>query len=312
MNILDSASRIGKQLKTISIGREWIDLYSELSRTISPEAWDTFLQLSRRRSLHYYSFAHALDVINENSVRDDIPFLIDQVHELRASQPLKHFSELSVTLGNNLNQMLKDSIAPTPIPKDFGELKASPKLSRSIQDIHRAFQRSGLLKSSLSFMDSNTNEFPTVIQDFTHKKSEFTNEMDPRIRKLLKRLATTADQEKLLTTMYLVDLVSELALQMVYEAHLDRIVHINPDSIIRSKVKDVKGIRPFYLTLNESMLGIMKENGCFITLWLDGTSQTAIVTNRALQFRKNSHDGFKLKIKGYLYPQNDENLFSYI
>lgn len=309
MNILDSAYRIGQQMKTISIGREWTELYSELSETISPEAWDTFLKIPKEL-LHYYSFAHALDVIKENSERDDIPFLKDQLLELKASKQLKLLSELSITLGNNLNEMLKSSIAPTPVPKDFGQLQATPKLSRSIQDIHRAFQRSGILKSSLRFMDSKTNEFPNILQEFNHEKSGFPHVMDSRIRKLVCRLGATEEQKKLLNIMYLSDLIFEFTLQMVFEAHLNRVVHIDADSIIRSQVKDVKGIRPVYLNLNESMLSkVINEKGHFITVWLDGALQTAIITKRVVRYGKNLPRGFKVVINGYLYPESDVNLF---
>ncbi|MDA8442077.1 MAG: hypothetical protein M0Z55_06840, partial [Peptococcaceae bacterium] len=66
MNILDSAYRIGQQMKTISIGREWKELYVQLSESISPEAWDTFLETSSRGFMHYYSFPHARAVIENN------------------------------------------------------------------------------------------------------------------------------------------------------------------------------------------------------------------------------------------------------
>jgi len=308
MNILDSAYRIGQLMKTISIGSEWIELYSQLSESISPEAWDTFLK-TPRASIHYYSFPHALEVIENNSTRTDIPEILQgQLQELKASPSLKRLSELSVTLGNNLEEMISSALAPRPIPKNFGLLQASPKLSRSIQDIHLAFQRSGILKSILRYIDPKTNEFPSIVNTFNQQKKSLSNHMNPKIRKLVRNLGAIEGQQKLLTVMSMSELILEITKQMVFESHLKRVVNIPSESIVRSVVKNVSGIRPVYLNLDVTMLSQINGNGHFMTVWLAGATQTAIMTRRRIQFGQKASNGFKMTMNGYLYPESDVSL----
>jgi len=308
MNILDAAYRIGQQMKTLPIGREWVELYKQLSQTISPEAWNTFLKTPSGFK-HYYSFAHAMDVIEENSTRDDLPeFLKDQLQELIASQPLKRLSELSVTLGDNLLSMINNSLTPSPIPRDFGELRASPKLSRTIQDLHRAFQRSGILKSMLRYIDPETKELPSIYNTFNQEKSLIPHQLSPEIRKLVRNLGTNQEQQKLLTVMYISDLILEITGQMVFESHLGGVVDIPSDSIIRSVVKDVDGICPVYLRLDESMMSQLNRAGQFIIVWLGGATQIVILTRSKMQFGQKTPGGFKMTVNGYIYPKSDVNL----
>ncbi|MGG0934507.1 hypothetical protein ABHN11_00030 [Brevibacillus centrosporus] len=308
MNILDVAYRIGQQMKTIPIGREWIELYTQLTESISPESWETFLKTSRGL-LNYYSFAHASEVIEENSLRNDLPqYLQEQLKELKASQQLKRLCELSIILGDNLNEMLTSAMAPRAIPKDFGKLQASPKLSRSIKDIHMAFQRSGILKSTLRYLDPKTNEFPSILNTFYEVKNSHATQMSSGIRKVVRNLGSTVELQRMLTVMYISDLLFDITKQMVFESHLKRIVNIPSESIVRAIVKNVKGIRPVYLSLDATMLTMMKETSRFMVVQLAGTAYTVIITSRQLRIGRDVPDGFKMTIKGFLYPQSDVEL----
>jgi len=310
MSILDSAYQIGEQMKTISIGREWNALYSQLSESISQEAWDTYLKTSSRGLMHYYSFPHARDVIEDNSKRHDLPKILqDQLQELIAAEPLKRLCELSITLGNNLEKMIISSMAPRPLPKDFGQLRASAKLSRSIKDMHRAFQRSGILKSSLRYLDPKTDEFPDIVLAF-NKEKNLVHPMDRRIRKIVRRLGSTEQQQKLLSVMYILDLVLEITRQMVFESHLKRVANIPSESIVRSVVKNVKGIRPVCLSLDARMLSQMNGTGHFMTVQLAGAAKTAIITRRRVQFGQDVPSGFKMTMNGYLYFESDVDLLN--
>ena len=310
MSILDSAYQIGEQMKTISIGREWNELYSRLSESISQEAWDTYLKTSSRGLMHYYSFPHAREVIEDNSKRNDLPKILqDQLQELIATEPLKRLCELSITLGNSLEKMIISCMAPRHIPKDFGQLRASAKLSRSIKDMHRAFQRSGILKSSLRYMDPKTNQFPDVVLAF-NKEKNLVHPMDRRIRKIVRKLGSTEQQQKLLSVMYISDLVLEITRQMVFESHLKLVANISSESIVRSAVKNVKGIRPVCLSLDARMLSQMNGTGHFMTVPLAGVKQTAIITRRRVQFGQDVPSGFKMTMNGYLYFESDVDLLN--
>lgn len=311
MNMLDSAYRIGEQMKSISIGREWNELYAQLSESISPEAWDTFLKTSSRGFMHYYSFPHARNVIEDNGKRHDLPKILkDQLQELIASGPLKRLCELSVTIGNNLGELIISAMAPRPIPKDFGQLRASAKLSRSIQDMHRVFQRTGILKSSLRYLDPKTNEFPNVVLAFDQEKNLFSHPMDRRIRKVVRKLGSTEQLHKLLSVMYISDLILEITRQMVFESHLKLVTDIPSESIVRSVVKNVKGIRPVCLSLDMSMLSLINGTGHFMTVRLAGAVQMAIITKRRVQFGQDVPSGFKMTMNGYLYLGSDVDLLN--
>lgn len=308
MNILDSAYRIGQQMKTISIGREWIELYTLLSESISPEAWDTFLN-TPRGFLHYYSFAYAWDVIEKNSTRNDLPqFFQEQLQELKASQALKRLCELSVTLGDNLDRMITSAMDPCSLPKDFGQLLASPKLSRSIKDIHVAFQRSGILKRTLKYLNPKTKELPSILNTFHQEKNSYSNPMSSELRKVVRNLGSTEERQRMLTVLYISDLLFDITRQMVFESHLKRVVNIPSQSIVRAFVKNVKGIHPVYLSLDATMLTHMKMPGYFMTVQLAGTTYTAIITNRQVRFGQDVPGGFKMTMKGYLYPESDVEL----
>lgn len=311
MNILDAAYRIGQQMKTLPIGREWLELYKQLSQTISPEAWDTFLKIPTSSNFtHYYAFANSMIMMEENNSRNDLPEVLQfYLKELIASQSLKHFTELSLILGRNLEEVMMKTLSPHPIPRDFGELRASPKLSRTIQDLHRTFQRAGVFKSMLRYIDPKTNELPSIYNMFIQEKSAISNEFSPKIRKLMRNIGVNHEQRKLLTVMYMSDWILEITKQMVFESHLERVTNIPSDSIVKSVVKDVNGICPIYLRMDSTMLGLMNNPGKFVTVWLAGTSQTIIVTRRKVQFGQNVTSGFKMTMNGYMYPESDVNMF---
>lgn len=311
MNILDAAYRIGQQMKTIPIGREWLELYKQLSQSISPEAWDTFIKMPTSKGfIHYYSFVNNMNIIEGNSTNDDLPEVL-QLHlkELKASQTLKQFTELSLTLGRNLEDVIMKSLLPNTIPRDFGELRASPKLSRTIQDLHRAIQRSGVFKSMLRNKDLLTNSIPNIYNTFIQEKSAISNEFSPRIRRLIRNIGVNHDQQQFLTEMYMLEWIIEITRQMVFESHLERVANIPSDSIVKSVVKDVNGICPIYLKVDATMLSLINSPGIFMTVWLTGTSYTALLTRRKLNFGKNVTSGFKMTMNGYLYPESDMNLF---
>lgn len=308
MNILDSAYRVGQQMKSISIGKEWFKLYEQLSETISPDTWDMFLNIPIGFN-HYYSYPHALKVIEENFTRSDIPeYIQQQIHELKSSHYLKLFCELSVELGDNLEDMLKNVLAPHPIPKDFGKIQASPKLSRSIQDLHRSVQRSGVLKSTLKYYDIEKQDFPGLVDTFYEQKKEIVSPIDSRIRKLIRNIGFTDYQQKMLSALNFSDLIFDLTRQMVFESHLKRILFIPAKNIIRSVVKNVMEIQPVYLSLDASMLIEINGRGHLIMAQLEDATYYAVITRRTIRLGKDIPEGLKISLKGYLYPEYEVNL----
>ncbi|GIO10088.1 hypothetical protein J31TS6_61160 [Brevibacillus reuszeri] len=308
MNILDSAYRVGQQMKSIHVGKTWVELYAQLSESISPETWDMFLKIPSG-FMHYYSYPHALKLIEENSTRSDISeFMLHQMQELKSSQQLKLFCELSVELGDNLNEMVKSVLAPHPIPKDFGKIQASPKLSRSIQDLHRSVQRSGIFKSTLKYYDPKNQDYPSLINAFYEQRNAFSSPIDPRIRKLILKIGSNDYQQKMLSAFHFTDLVFDLTRQIVFESHLKRIPIIPSENIIRSVLKNVNGIQPVYLSLDASMLRDINDRSHLIMAQLKGATYFTVITRRRISWGKEIPEGLKISMKGYLYPEYDVDL----
>jgi hypothetical protein len=312
MNILDAAFRIGQNMSTIPEGREWFDLYTVVSQSISSESWDTFLQIPKG-FMHYYSFPYAWNVVEENSKREDLPKdLKGQLTELIASQSLKQLCDLSLKLGNNLNLMITSILAPHPIPKNFGQLQASLKLIRSIQDMHFVFQRAGLVRQMFRYLDPRRRAFPDVVDTFQQEKKSFTHPLHRGIRRVIRALGSTEEQLRLLKLVHMSDLLLDLARQMVFESHLGQVVFVPNENIVRCSVRDVYGIHVIFLGLNELMLPLMQWHGHFITLRFAGASGTAIITRCQMRFGQVVSGGFKMHMMGYLYPNSDEELINRI
>lgn len=310
MNVLDAASRIGQQMKTIPLGREWIELYTAVASTVSPEAWDTLLKIPIGY-LHYYSFPYAMDIINNNEAREDIPnFLRDTLVELKQSAALQRLCELSVALGKNLNEMVQSTLTPNTIPKDFGQLTASPKLSRSIQDLHTVIQRSRMLHSLFRYLDPTTKQFPTIVDRFYERQRTLRHPLNRQIRSMINDLAQNEEQRTLLSLIYKTDLLLELVKQLVFEAHANRVVEIPIEAVLRVSVRDCGGIQPILVRLDPSQIGFLNSHSSFAKITVNGSRRTILIRGLQIKFRTRDATQFKMHLTGYLYPESDVNVFN--
>ncbi|WP_285767523.1 hypothetical protein [Peribacillus sp. SI8-4] len=303
MNIAETSYKLGKVIKKIDEGKELLDVIKITKEKTSPEAWYNFFKLvisNAREGLgHYYGIPNAYYLLEANKENQKNESLKKEIEEILSIPEYKKLVELGIYFGNAIEELHKDIIAPT-IPKKFAGTVAKPKLKRKIQDLHVSVQRTGIVKYFLREFAQNQNSI-NIFSDYESKRSNYP--FDKKNRLLIHQLARSNEEFNLLISNELISSVFGFMKRLIFEAHLELVIELN-ETEITSQV--MRNISDFGIIRINTINPLLLNQGFTFRIVRQGEENFGFFNKKQSSY---SQEAWNCKLSGYLYTQDDKDMF---
>ncbi|MCL6709296.1 hypothetical protein M8R20_20120 [Pseudomonas sp. R2.Fl] len=274
----------------------------ELKGELSREAWSLYSSaLKTSHFLHYQCFEVAFNVIKQNASQEG-PISKKVLDELENCNELKDIiyynSELAKYIEEFLLKILSGPV-PDKIFKEFHTLK----LHRASLELFYNFHNTKFLY----FLHKHIGA-EKVGSDIVKKYSEFKEKVPLSVnnRKLIKRLSENKFDEDILYFMEVFDSLKNLILQLVFEAHYNIVLEVEPKYIVRYREKKINQIRVFKSVINkvEQLM-----NSSFICLNnQENNIDIGLIYTKII--RNIGTEDCRGVVTGIMYPSKDHSIFS--
>ncbi|MED2981299.1 hypothetical protein P4311_07590 [Bacillus thuringiensis] len=306
MNVAEAAHRVGEALKKTDKGRELTDLINKLVKTVSSEVWDSFHKLyvsgGKRGLIHYYSLTQAYSIIEGHKDNEELPsFLKGHVESILSINDFQQLADLGNYFGKAIDELILNVMGPM-VPKEFAGETAKPKLKRAIQDLHVSFQRTGLLRYMMTNVKDKQEKLSIITSSYNARREPFS--LTKANRRLIRELSDNRDDRKILLFYEIFGGMLDFIKQLIFETHINEIVCLERDTLIKEKIVHLHGIDLF---MNKNYDVSILGRGHIILIKERNQYRFGLMKERSFSF--NRERGGIVSIKGYLYPEDDNKIF---
>jgi hypothetical protein len=306
MNIAEASYRVGQAIRRIDQGKQLVDLFNKAKDITSQDAWSNFYKLlisgGRQGIKHYYSIPNTYYLLEANKENEELlEPLKDEITEILSIEEYKQLCDLGIYFGNAIEELLKDMFKPL-IPKNFAGTVAKPKLKRSIQDLYVAFQRTEIVKYLLREYEKR-QDFIDLISTYDSKRKDYPFSKENRIQ--IKEIANNVEQTSLLFLNEAINSIFSFMKQIIFESHMGLITELSHDDVRLKRVKSVNKLDIFKIdTHNPYIL----NQGNILKITSPTNTEYGLIYERRISFTQ--YNGMNCRLTGYLYPTDDQGLFT--
>lgn len=303
MNVSDAAYRVGQAIKKSKLGREHNDLLNKLKTELSDSAQSQISSILSKQHFvgfgnHFYSYLILNDILEENI---DNKYFEYDVGEILLNANYHKLLKVSKKLAEELEATLINVYRGSDEIKFFGTKKEEvPKLRRALVDLQRQVQRTGFVEWTLYNLQNQT-----LLSEYESKREKIPfSKTNYQIRRAM---ATNKEGLVRLNNIEKIIMMMDYIKEMIINAHRDNVIELNLNQFDRVKFITNDNVKIGVLVLNDEL--IIKKS-YFIKL-IDGyKTNYGIATNINMHFNNSEdHESLTTKLKVYLLPENDTNIF---
>lgn len=307
MNVSDAAYRTGIALKKSENGRKHKELYDKLCNELSPEAKQHILEILNSFKFvgfghHFRSFLILNDILEENR---DNEFFKAYIEEVFSKEEYFELLKLSDKIAQELEVTIQNLYKVNEPIKYFGtSQEVVPKLRRALQDLQIQISRSGF-QEWVILNNTNQNRILSLTKDYERERESMPFSKKNGLLRI--RLATEDGDLEILNKMETIILMMGYVKQIIFNAHLDNIVELNVNQLLKYRLRNIDGIKIGVLKINDEAF----FNPSFLIKLHNGYKVNyGIVKNFNSHFQnRGEYFDVQTKISVYLFPENDTNFF---
>ncbi|HHQ8912967.1 TPA: hypothetical protein ACSVZR_003221 [Bacillus cereus] len=307
MNVSDAAYRTGIALKKSKDGRKHKELYDKLCSELSSEARKCILDILNNFKFvgfghHFRSFLILNDILEENK---DNEFFKTHIEEIFSKGEYFELLKLSDKIAQELEETIQNLYKVNEPIKYFGtSQEVVPKLRRALQDMQIQISRSGF-QEWLLLNNTNQNRVLSLTTDYEGERESLPFSKKNRLLRI--RLATKDGDLEILNKIETITLMMGYVKQIIFNAHLDNIVELNVNQLLKYRLRNIDDIKIGVLKINDEVF----FNPSFLIKLHNGYKVNyGIAKSFNSQFQnRGEYFDVQTKISVYLFPENDTNFF---
>ncbi|WP_046180569.1 hypothetical protein [Domibacillus tundrae] len=303
MNVPENAYKVGKLIKKTDDGKRQLDLITILKNELSEEAYKQFFDLLNSYKhvgfgKHFFSILIAYDLLEHNK---DNPYFKKIVKEITSNEHMKELLDVSKKLGEELEYTLLQ-LLKSDIIKYFGTSKNPiAKLKRGLQDLQVQIQRTGFIE----WCFLNINQQKPFLNEYEKKRNDIP--FDKENKKLIKQIAKSEGEEKLLEQHEVTINMMNYFKQLIFDAHIDSLREYNVESFDKYRKVDLNNLT--HIAFKSSDIGPFQDS-FLIKVRDENITRYGLIKSTNINFT-NQGDYFDCtaRVKAWLFPVNDTNYF---